>query len=207
MPSWLIRSRCGGMCKQHLLAAAELQSSKDFSVRDLWRSSRPTCSSKQGFMGSSHLLFWKTYCISGNASPVTSEHAWMPLVLPWNTTKQVYSLPFLCTHWDKTCHIGFLIIWHVPATVREQRNTIHHSAWFCPSPDGPQMSLNLSTFAARRLLQGTDVHVWGLTDCPKGALWLIQECRTYSGHKLTWKNTSSKRLAWIWTENICCSTW
>lgn len=93
MPSWLICSWCGGMCKQHLLAAAELQSSKDFSVRGLWGSSRPTSFSKQGFMGSSYLLFWKIYCVSGNALSVASELAGMCLVSPWITTRQVYFCP------------------------------------------------------------------------------------------------------------------
>lgn len=64
--------------------------------------------------------------------------------------------------------------------MREHCNTIHHSGWFCPSPDGPQMSRNLSTFAARGPFQGTDVRVRWLTDGPKEALWLIQKWGSYS---------------------------
>lgn len=106
-----------------------------------------------------------------------------------NHHKASIFLPFPCTHWDKTCHIRFLIPWYVPTTMREHCGTIHHSAWFCPSPDGPQMSRNLSTFAARGPFQGTDVRVRWLTDCPKEASWLIQQRGSYSRHKLTWKHT------------------
>lgn len=64
--------------------------------------------------------------------------------------------------------------------MREHCNTIHHSGWFRPSPDGPQMSRNLSTFAARGPFQGTDVCVRWLTGGPKEALWLIQKWGSYS---------------------------
>lgn len=67
---------------------------------------------------------------------------------------------------------------------RGHRDTIHHAGCFCPSPDGPQMSRNLSTFAARGLFQGTDAHGRWLADGPAEASWLVQNWGRYSHHKL-----------------------
>lgn len=58
-------------------------------------------------------------------------------------TMLVCSLPFL--PWDKASHVWFLVTWYVLATKRAHAGTMNHAGWLCPSPNGTQMSWNLST--------------------------------------------------------------
>lgn len=125
----------------------------------------------------------------------------MHLVLPWNTTTQAHSSSFLCTQ-DETPHIWVFISWCAPATRREHCDTIHHSVWFCPSPHGPQMSWNLSTFAVKGLFQGTDVCVQWLTECKRKLHSSSKNGELLLSQANLKAHVYFKRSAWVWIQQL-----